>query len=170
MEFRCWRHHLHIPGRIPYKFEFDIRDPFYFARLGQEITREEEAEVVQKLIASKTDIVFSIFEGEEYLGQIGLSQIYWPARNGRLGIMLCRHAWGRDVARRAAKSLLDYAFGPAGLHKVWLIVRSDNAKGRYIWSSIGFTEEGLLREEYFVQEKYHDMVRYGLLESDLVSD
>ena len=143
-----------------------VNDPevtFYFARLGREITRDEEAEMVKTLIESETDILYSIFEGDEYVGQIGLSNIYWPARNGRMGIMLCRRAWGRRIGRRAAHLLLKRAFGELGLHKVWLIVRSDNEKGRRIWTSVGFQEEGLLRDEYFVKEKYYDMVRFGLL-------
>ena len=143
-----------------------VNDPevtFYFARLGRVITRDEEAEMVKRLIESETDVLYSIFEGDEYVGQIGLSHIYWPARNGRMGIMLCRRAWGRRIGRRAAHLLLHEAFGELGLHKVWLIVRSDNEKGRRIWSSIGFKEEGRLRDEYFVNEKYYDMIRFGLL-------
>ena len=149
-----------------------VNDPevtFYFARLGRIITREEEAEMVKKLIASTTDVLFSIFENDEYVGQIGLSQIYWPSRNGRMGIMLCRDAWGRRIGRRAAHLLIEHAFTELSLHKIWLIVRSDNLKGRRIWSSIGFREEGQLRDEYFVKGTYHDMVRFGLLAPEYIT-
>ena len=164
----------HIDGIMTW-----INDPevtFYFARLGRKISRSEETRIVRGLIDSKTDRIFSIFEGESYVGQIGLSQIYWPAKNGRIGIMLRRNAWGRRIGRQAAHLLLRRAFGELGLHKVWLIVRSDNEKGRKIWSSIGFREEGILRDEYFVNETYFDMVRFGLLaheylgHSDLPTD
>ena len=80
--------------------------------------------------------------------------------------MLCRKAWGRGIVKRAAKQLIQTAFHEHGLHKIWLIVRSDNAKGRYIWSSLGFRQEGMLRDEYFVNDHFYDMARYGLLSTD----
>ena len=146
-----------------------VNDPevtFYFARLGREISRAEEEAIVRRLIDSETDIIYSIFEEDEYVGQIGLSQIYWPAKNARMGAMLCRKAWGRGIVKRAAQALLARAFQQHGLHKVWLIVRADNEKGRHIWSSLGFTQEGMLRDEYFVHDQFYDMVRFGLLKTD----
>ena len=42
--------------------------------------------------------------------------------------MLCRSAWGRGIVHRAARLLIDKAFGEHDLHKIWLIVRADNEK------------------------------------------
>ena len=50
-----------------------INDPevtFYFARLGRKISRSEETRIVRGLIDSKTDRIFSIFEGESYVGRL----------------------------------------------------------------------------------------------------
>jgi RimJ/RimL family protein N-acetyltransferase len=146
-----------------------VNDPevtFYFAELNQQITREQERAYLERLVASDSDRTWSIFEGGEYLGQIGLAKIYWPARNARLGVNLCREAWGRGVAQEAANLVLDKAFGELGLHKVWLIVRSDNSKGLHLWTKLGFRCEGILREEYRSALGFHDMVRFALLESD----
>ena len=67
---------------------------FYFARLGKDITREEEADIVSKLIG-QTDLIYSIFENDRYVGQIGLSEIYWPAQTGAR-----RHALSLGVGTR----------------------------------------------------------------------
>ena len=144
-----------------------VNDPevtFYFARLGH-VSREEEAAYLQKLIDSPTDEVYSIFDGDEYLGQVGLNQIYRPAQVARLGILLPQHAWGRGVAREAVSKLLDLAF-EGGLHKLWLQVRTDNAKGLHLWTSMGFRLEGIMREEYRVNGRYYDMARLALLETE----
>lgn len=164
-----------------------VNDPevtFYFARAGEPITREAEARYVSGLMGSATDRIYSIFVDAPlppprvpladdaprppqtvpgYVGQIGLSQIYWPARNGRLGIMLPRYAWGRGVAQAAGRALLEVAFGELELNKVWLIVRSSNAKSLHLWTKVGFSCEGVLREEYFSQGRYHDMMRLSIL-------
>ena len=154
----------HLDGVMSWVNDPDVT--FYFARLGDPITRDEEAAYLQRLIASDTDRVWSLFQGEDYVGQIGLSQIYWPARNGRVGIMLPRHAWGRGIATGAARLLLAEAFGPLDLHKLWLILRSDNAKGLHLWTQAGFRCEGILREEYRSAGRFHDMVRLAMLRHD----
>jgi len=147
-----------------------INDPavtFYFAKMGEVITREAEARYLRHLIDSSQDRIYSIFAGSDYVGQIGVSKIYGPAGNGRVGLMLRREAWGRGIAKNAAALLFEKAFGPEmGLHKLWLILRKDNMKGRHLWESLGFQLEGRLRQEYWVQDKYHDMLRFGLLSSD----
>jgi len=147
-----------------------INDPavtFYFAHLSETITREQEHAFVSRLVTSNTDRIFSIFEDDIYVGQIGISKIYWPAKNGRIGIMLPRYAWGRGIAKAAVHQLLEHAFGALGLHKLWVIIRSDNAKSLHLWESLGFQREGHLRDEYFVNERYYDMVRLARLAHDV---
>lgn len=149
-----------------------INDPevtFYFANLSGEITREQEEAYLRVLLTSQTDKIFSIFENDEYVGQIGISKIYWPARNGRIGLMLKREAWGRGLSQVAIRLLIDKAFGDLNLHKLWVIIRADNEKGLYLWKKMGFTPEGILRDEYFVKGKFHNMVRLGLLTTDTQS-
>jgi len=172
---------------------------FYFADLSRRITREEEARFVRDLIASDKERIFSIFgtlparpeaaatleaaaaedaEGiatrapeslPDYIGQIGLSKIYWPARNARLGIMLPRYAWGCGVAQAATRALLEIAFDELDLHKVWLIVRCSNARGLYLWTKLGFQCEGILRDEYYSRGRFHDMMRMSILRDDLAA-
>lgn len=129
------------------------------------ITREEEREFLVKHFASPTDRVYAIENGDgRYIGQIGLHQIYWPAKNGRLGIVIGRRdEWGRGHASRAIEALLPLAFEQVGLNKVWAIFYVANARMRHITEKLGFVQEGVLLEEYFHQERYHDMVRVCLL-------
>lgn len=146
-----------------------VNDPavtFYFAKLGS-ISRAEEAVFIQGLIDSPDDEVYSIFEGDQYVGQVSLN-IHRPSGVGRLGVLLPQHAWGRGIAKRAVALLLDRAFSK-GLNKVWLQVRTDNAKGLHLWPSMGFRLEGILRDEYFVNDRFYDMARFAVLKSEWLS-
>lgn len=67
----------------------------YFANLQAAVTEEEERRFVAALVASEEDRAFSIFDGEDYLGQCSINKIYWPARNGRVFIALRRDVQGR---------------------------------------------------------------------------
>ena len=53
-----------------------------------------------------------------------------------------------------------------GLHKLWVMMFAHNTRTRGIVQRLGFVEEGVLREEYFHDGGWHDMVRLSLLERE----
>ena len=52
------------------------------------------------------------------------------------------------------------------LHKVWLIVREDNERAKFIYQRAGFSIEGTLCDEYFVNDKYYTMIRMAILDRE----
>ena len=52
------------------------------------------------------------------------------------------------------------------LHKLWLMVFRKNERGRRLYTRLGFQEEGVLREEYFHEGGWHDMVRMSMLDRE----
>lgn len=140
----------------------------YFANRQTAISEDEERDYMRKLIASGNDRAFSIFEGERYLGQCSVNQIYWPARNGRVFLVITRDEQHKGYGRRALRALTELAFSaPLELHKLWLIVRRDNVAAQAMYVRLGFEFEGVLRDEYCVADTFHDMVRMGLLRQRL---
>ncbi|MBK6695943.1 MAG: GNAT family N-acetyltransferase [Myxococcales bacterium] len=135
----------------------------YFANRQSDITRDEEATYIGGLVASNVDRAFSIFVGDEYVGQCSVNQIYWPAKNGRLFVVIKKDAQGHGYGRAAIEALLAVAWNELDLHKVWLIVRQDNRHAQAMYLTLGFNFEGLLKDEYRVQDRYFDMVRMGAL-------
>jgi len=136
-----------------------------FAKFDHRFTRNYERAYLTRLLASKADKVFAIENGKhEYIGTIGLHQIYWPAKNARLGIIIGnKKEWGKGHAQRAIALLLNIAFKKMKLNKVWVICYVTNHRMKHIMEKMGFVEEGILREEYFHKDHYHDMVRLSLL-------
>ncbi|MBI5077481.1 GNAT family N-acetyltransferase [Candidatus Falkowbacteria bacterium] len=137
----------------------------YFASLGN-ITREQETEYLEKMLASANDRLFSIFVDGVYAGQCSLNQIHWPSRNARLFLVLKKKFHGRGLAREVIAAVLRIAFDELALNKVWLIVREKNEKGRHVYRKAGFETEGVLREEYRVKGKFVNMVRMAILERE----
>ena len=135
----------------------------YFATRQNAISEEEERGYLESLIASDKDRAYSIFDGERYLGQCSINQIYWPARNGRLFLVIKRDEQRKGYGGLALDQLVETAFDELELHKLWLIVRKDNRSSQAMYLKHGFDFEGVLRDEYFVQDRYHDMVRMSLL-------
>lgn len=136
---------------------------------GKPLTREDELAWVRKMRTSTDDKVFTVTASADgrYLGQVGLHQIFWRSKVARGAAVIARRdEMSRGFGSAAIASLMDIAFGELGLHKVWLMVFATNTRSRRTWSRLGFVEEGTLRDEYFHDGQWHDMVRMGLLEDE----
>ena len=139
-------------------------------------TWQEELDYIKRMQESEEDEVFSIW-GEgihdfHYIGQIGIHQIYRRSRTGRLSVVVAsKKDMGKGYGSEAIRRVLDYAFAKAGLnlHKVWLLVFEENERSRKTYERVGFIQEGVLREEYLHNKRYHNMVRMSILASEWVS-
>jgi len=138
-----------------------------FAAFSEPVTRPQELVFVNEMRASRNDRLFAVElvdQPGELIGTAGLHRIYWPAKNGRLGLMIGKRAvQGQGIGQEAMRLLMAYGFERLGLHKLWLVHYADNARMRHIAAKLGFVQEGVLRDEYFHADVWHDMVRHAIL-------
>lgn len=156
----------HLPFVMTWVNDLEVMQ--YFALRQQRIEEAEERGYLEKLVGSSTDRAFSIFEGDSddassYVGQCSINQIYWPARNGRVFLVVRKDKQRGGRGAAALSALIDRAFGEIDLHKLWLIVRRDNRRAQAMYLRAGFEFEGTLRDEYCVNGHFFDMVRMGIL-------
>lgn len=133
---------------------------------GKALTREDELGWVRKVRTSTDERVFTVTHARDgrYLGQVGLHQIFWRSRVARAAAIISSKAdHGHGYGSAAIAALLDVAFHELELHKVWLMVFRTNERSLRTWRRLGFVDEGVLRDEYFHEDAWHDMVRLGLL-------
>lgn len=135
----------------------------YFALRQTQISEDEERRYLEGILASKNDRLFSVFDGDAYVGQCSVNQIYWPARNGRVFLVVQRSMQHGGRGAEMLKLLIARAFTELDLHKLWLIVRRSNLKAQAMYLRAGFEFEGVLRDEYCVNGQYYDMVRMGIV-------
>ena len=150
-----------------------VNDPEIVGNLaafsGSAFTREQELAYVRRVREATNEKVFSIWTAADgrYLGQCGVHQIHDRSKVGRLACIIAdRGNMGRGFGSAAIRALLDHAFGAMQLHKLWLMIFSHNARGRGIYERIGFVQEGVLREEYFHESGWHDMIRMSMLDRE----
>jgi RimJ/RimL family protein N-acetyltransferase len=160
----------HLPHVMTWVNDREVMQ--YFALRQERIDEEEERAYLASLIASRNDRAYSVFleDGTEgaasYVGQVSVNQIYWPARNGRVFLVVRKEMQGRGLGRAALDALVAEAFGPLDLHKLWLVVRRDNTSSQAMYTRAGFHFEGVLRDEYCVAGRFFDMVRMGRLRTE----
>ncbi len=86
--------------------------------------------------------------------------------------------WGFYAAPDAPKgtggllgrAALHHAFIELGLHKLCGQVLAFNERSIHYHQSLGFTQEGNLRQQHFDGQRYHDVICFGLLTSEWQSN
>lgn len=72
----------------------------------------------------------------------------------------------KGTGKRLGEAALTYAFGDAGLHKLCGRALSFNERSLQFHMSLGFQQEGILRQQHFDGQNYQDVVCFGLLASE----
>ena len=72
----------------------------------------------------------------------------------------------RGIGRKSLKAIIKYLFEEKNVHRVWLDYHQFNEVGAYLYESMGFIKEGVLRESLKLDGKYYDVVVLSMLKSE----
>jgi RimJ/RimL family protein N-acetyltransferase len=95
--------------------------------------------------------------------RLGLAGAHGAAK---LGYAIAAEHWGNGYAKDAARTMLDYGFGQLGLHRVTAAIGPDNPASHAVVKRLGFTREGVLREDVFTSGAWRDSVLYSVLSDE----
>ena len=73
---------------------------------------------------------------------------------------------GKGVAKEASRLILQYGFEELGLNRIYLFTEIENIVAQKLFEKVGFTREGLIRQDIISHGKYVDRVVYGYLKED----
>lgn len=133
------------------------------------ISIEDEEKWYDEMMASPTDHVFQVHvsEDDRYIGNVGLHHMDPKHRHAELGIMIGSQAdQGQGYGRDAIATVLRFAFGELGLHRVYLSCDPDNARGVAAYRAAGFKQVGRNREVAFINGEFRDHLVFDLLEEE----
>jgi RimJ/RimL family protein N-acetyltransferase len=107
---------------------------------------------------------------DDLLGEISLDQVDEHVRSANLRLRMMPDYRGRGYGREAIGEVLRFAFsdadGAPGLHRVSLSVMSINPRARALYDSLGFREEGRLRDAFRDGDGWADAVVMSILEDE----
>lgn len=87
---------------------------------------------------------------DSLIGEIVINEIDELTRSANLRLQSLPDYRGRGYGREAISLMLQFAFAPApqglGLHRLSLDVLSINPRARMLYESLGFVQEGVLRD------------------------
>jgi UDP-4-amino-4,6-dideoxy-N-acetyl-beta-L-altrosamine N-acetyltransferase len=76
----------------------------------------------------------------------------------------------KGIGQRLGHAALNYAFQHINLHKVCGQALAFNEASIRFHNRMAFTQEGVLRDQHFDGEVYHDVICFGLLQSEWLTD
>ncbi|MBO6848902.1 MAG: UDP-4-amino-4,6-dideoxy-N-acetyl-beta-L-altrosamine N-acetyltransferase [Marinobacter sp.] len=129
-----------------------------------EITLEEHAQWFKRAIVA-ADRHLLIFEREGVpLGFINFHE-KGPAGIADWGFYIAPEA-PRGTGSELGKTVLNYGFGSINLHKVCGQALGFNTGSIRFHEKLGFTREGVLRQQHFDGRTYHDIICFGLMHNE----
>lgn len=124
-------------------------------------------------ICRNGDVALSIFykekEGEKpvLLGAVGLYDINQRHQRATWKTLrIPKKYQGLGLAFEASVMLIDYGFNTLNLNKITNDVFPDNQSIIRLLEKMGFKEEGRLKQHYFHQGKFKDVLVYSLLREE----
>lgn len=104
-----------------------------------------------------------IWADDERVGAIELDPIDREDGTAELAFWIHPDHQERGYAREAVGLVVDYAFAELRLHKVTANAFATNEASRHLLADLGFAEEGIGREDAYLDGRYVDTHYFGLL-------
>lgn len=108
-----------------------------------------------------------IFKGDP-VGMVYLDKIVSVVRKAEIGYWIAKNHEGQGIVTQSTRGLLAHAFEVLKLNRIALKFKHvshthENYRSRRIAERLGFTEEGILRQDGMTKGVFMDMVMYSLL-------
>lgn len=133
------------------------------------MSRDQVEEWYGDLVADRDRVWFAIVlqRGDRVIGEAGLLRMFRPWRNTDMTIIIGeKDAWGKRYGTEVGHLLLDYAFRRLGFHRISIGVVGFNTRALKFWESLGFTREGVERDNYYYDGEYSDCIMMSILEDE----
>jgi ribosomal-protein-serine acetyltransferase len=101
-----------------------------------------------------------------FSGSVGCHAIEWANRNSSIGYWVDAAQQRQGLVTRCCTVMLDYLFQELGLHRVEIRCGTGNRRSCAIPEKLGFVREGIAREAEWVNDRWVDLVIWGMLEQD----
>ncbi len=109
---------------------------------------------------------FGIWYDNQWVGSIGFH--YWDKINRKdtIGYWLAEDFQGKGIVTDSVKALIKYGFEKMNLNRIEILCAVENTKSVAIPERLGFTNEGVCRQNEWLYDHFIDAVAYSILVSE----
>lgn len=163
------------PSDFDFLCNLEQQPESYYFEKDKPDTREKIIEKYQwyidksKEVPASGGLCFLIFitDTQEPVGRIYIHCNWELVREWEFGYALLPAHWGKGYASEAAMALAEYAFKNMNVHKLVAFCNAENERSHALMKRIGMKQEGLLREDRWLGNRWYDSCFYSFLKSDL---
>jgi RimJ/RimL family protein N-acetyltransferase len=85
----------------------------------------------------------------------------------KLGYAVHADHWGNGYPTDATRTMCTFGFHQLGLHRITAAIGPENERSIALIKSLGFSDEGRLREHVFTNRSWRNSLLYSLLATDV---
>ena len=158
-------------NRLDDRAIFEIRNDYQVTKynIGAAYTHIKQAqnliENIRLEYAQKKTIRWGITvkPDRQVVGMVGFN--YWDQVDHRasIGFDLRQDRWRQGIMSEAVMRVMQYGFMEMQLNRVEADASIYNVGSIALLQKVGFTQEGIQREQYYEDGNYHDLVLFALL-------
>lgn len=137
------------------------------------VTDEAVERWYERISTGDRHILFALYERVTMnpIGHTGLLHVDRDHRNAEFDLFIGdASARGKGFGSEATRLVRDYAFNRVGLQSVYLRVLEFNQPGIRAYEKAGFREAGRLRQNWFVDGRFWDLIYMDCLAGDVAND
>ncbi len=130
---------------------------------------EDAAKDFESLAKETDGLTLSLcdLKSGKLIGIVGLHSQNWIARSTEFRILVGeKDFWGKGLGKEATMLMVAYAFERLNMHRVWLGVNAENKSAAETYLKTNFKIEGELREDFFRNGRFYNVLRMGLLRGE----
>lgn len=130
---------------------------------------ENMHEYYERVIKPRKDLILAVSDKktDTHIGNVALENIDSLNQNAEFAIILGdKSYWGRGVGKEAMRLIISHGFNTLNLNRIYCGTAEDNLGMQNLAQSLGFKEEGRLRQVLFKGGAFKDMLQYGLLRNE----
>jgi len=150
-----------------------MNDPAVVDTLGMRPGRLSRDQVRQYLDASAkssegfVEWAIEALDTGRHIGGCAIRDFDHVSHSAELGIAIGEAEYrGRGYGTDTIRLLVQIGFEQFNLNRIWLKAHADNLRGIRCYMKAGFTQEGVLRQEGFINGRYFDTVVLAILRSE----
>lgn len=135
--------------------------------LRREPTLDKTLKWIEEATTSDEVHPFAVMIGKTYVGNVILDKVDKYLSIARFSIYIGEDMQrGSGIGRTATYKICQFGFESLSLNKIWLTVHAKNFRAINTYCQVSFRLEGILRDEFILDNQRLDAFYMGLLKSD----
>lgn len=134
------------------------------------VSSEREKKWIENALSNDRDSIRLAIckkDNDTYIGNVNLVNIDWVNGNAEFSIFIGEeNEWGKGYGTMATILMLKFGFHERNLHRIYLKVLESNKAAIHLYAKLGFKQEGILRDELFKNDSYHNLIAMSILKNE----